>query len=93
MEENKKPPAPSPSESKFVGRGMAMDSAEHLFAAFPVLMAIAHWTGKIGTIFIKRLVLRGKIKEARRNAAIIAAVISIVFLLIMVCIVWLALLP
>jgi len=27
-----------------------MDSAEHLFAAFPVLVAIANVTGKIGTV-------------------------------------------
>jgi bacterial/archaeal transporter family-2 protein len=57
---------------------MAMDSAEYLFAAFPVLAAIANLTGKIGTVFIKRLVLSAKIKEAKRNAAIIAAVIVII---------------
>ena len=50
MEENKKPPAPSPPAPKFVGHGMAMDSAEHLFAAFPVLVAIANLTGKIGSV-------------------------------------------
>ena len=92
MEEKKNPPSPSPSAPKFVGHGMAMDSAEHLFAAFPVLVAIATLTGKLGTIFIKRLVLSGKIKEAKRNAAIIAAVIVIIILLVIACIIWLALL-
>jgi hypothetical protein len=71
---------------------MAMDSAEHLIAAVPVLVAIANLTGKIGTVFIKRLVLSGKIKEAKRNAAIIAAVIVIIILLIIACIIWLAVL-
>lgn len=92
MEEKKKPPAPSPSAPKFVGHGMAMDSAEHLFAAFPVLVAIANLTGKLGTVFIKRLVVSGKIKEAKRNAAIIAAVIVSIILLVIACIIWLALL-
>jgi hypothetical protein len=92
MDENKKAPAPSPSAPKVVGHGMAMDSAEHLFAAFPVLVAIANLTGKVGTIFIKGLVLSGNIKEAKRNAAIIVSVIFIVIVLIIACIIWLALL-
>jgi hypothetical protein len=92
MEANKKPTAPSASEPKFVGRHRTRDSAEHLFAAFPVLMAIANWTGKIGKLYIKRLVLSGKIKEARRNGAVIAAVIALVFFLIIACVIWLALL-
>ena len=89
---NKKAPAPSPSTPKVVAHGMFMDNAEHLFAAFPVLVAIANLTGRVGTIFIKRLVLSGKIKEARRNAAIIASAIFIVIVLIIACIMWLALL-
>ncbi len=36
MEEKKKPPVQSHSAPKFVRHGMAMDSAEHLFAAFPI---------------------------------------------------------
>jgi len=90
MPENKEPPASNPSEPKFVGRRLALDSAEHLLAAFPILVAIAHWTGRIGTVFIKRLVIAGKIKEAKRNAAIIASVIVIIFLLVIGCTIWLA---
>ena len=90
--ENKKPPAQSPSAPKFVGRARTMDSAEHLFAAFPVLVAIANLTGKVGVVFIKRLVLSGKIKEATRNAAIIGSVIVIVIVLVIACVIWLALL-
>jgi hypothetical protein len=92
MEANKKPTAPNLSEAKFVGRHRTRDSAGHLLAASPVLMAIANWTGKIGTLYIKRFVLSGKIKEARRNGAVIAAVIALVFLLIIACAIWLALL-
>jgi hypothetical protein len=93
VDESKRSSAPSPSAPKHVGPRLAMDSAEHLFAAFPVLTAIAHWTGRIGTVFIKRLILRGKIKGARRNAAIIAAGVVVVFVLLMACIIWLAKLP
>jgi hypothetical protein len=67
---------------------------DDFFAAFPILTAIAHWTGKIGTVYIKRLIVKGKINEAKRNAAVIvAAVIGTIFLLILGCIIMLALLP
>ena len=50
IEENKEATCSKPPAPKFVGHGMAMDSAEHLFAAFPVLVAIANLTGKIGSV-------------------------------------------
>jgi hypothetical protein len=71
-------------------RRATRDSAEHLFAAFPVLLAIANWTGKLGRIYIKNFILSGKLKEARRNAAIIASVIIVMFLIIFACVIWLA---
>jgi hypothetical protein len=75
-------------------RAMAMDSAEHLFAAFPVLLAIANRTGRLGEIYIKRLILAGKDKEAKRNAAIIiaTAIIGTMFLILIACMIWLAML-
>jgi hypothetical protein len=50
--------------------------------------------GKNWAVYIKRLILKGKINDAKRNAAIIvAAVIGTIFLLILGCIIVLALLP
>jgi hypothetical protein len=40
---------------------------DDFFAAFPILTAIAHWTGKIGTVYIKRLIVKGKTNEAKRK--------------------------
>jgi hypothetical protein len=77
---------------KFVGRRFTKDSAAELLAALPVLMTIAKWTGKIGVLYIRRLVISGKIKEAKRNAAIIAAGILSMFLVLIGCLLWLALL-
>jgi hypothetical protein len=71
-------------------RWRTRDSATHLFAAFPVLLAIANWTGKLGRVYIRQFILSGKIKEAKRNAAIIATVIISIFLLIIASICWLA---
>ena len=86
MTENQKPA----SVPKFVGRQMTYDSAEHLLAAFPVLLVMTRWTGKIGMAYIQKFVLSGKIKEARRNAAIIATGIVAIFGAIMGCVIWLA---
>ena len=69
---------------------MAFDTAEHLFAAFPVLIAIANWTGRLGRVYIKECIRTGKDKEARRNATIMVAVAIIMFLLLIACIIWLA---
>jgi hypothetical protein len=69
---------------------MAFDSAEHLFAAFPVLLAIANWTGRLGRVYIKDCIRTEKDKEARRNATIMVAVAIIMFLLLISCIIWLA---
>jgi hypothetical protein len=92
MTQEKQPSTPSRTTPKQVGRAMAFDSAEHLFAAFPILVAIANWTGRIGVIFIKRLILSGKIKEARRNAAIIAVSLVGIVVLLLAFMMWLALL-
>jgi hypothetical protein len=87
MVENRKPTASGHGPTR---RAFTTDSAEHLFAAFPVLLAIANWTGKLGRDYIKAFILSGKIKEAKRNAAIIATAIIAMFLIIIACIIWLA---
>jgi hypothetical protein len=70
---------------------MAMDSADLLLAAVPLLMIIAKYTGKIGDHFIRRVVIAGKTTQARLNAAmIIFGGVLIVFGIIIVCTVWLA---
>jgi hypothetical protein len=86
MTENEKPS----SAPEIVRGGYAYDSAEHLFAAVPILTMIASWTGRIGKVYIKNLVIAGKIKEARRNAAIIGTVLVAIVVLIIACMVWLA---
>jgi len=69
---------------------MAFDSAEHLFAAFPVLVAIANATGRLGRVYIKEFIRAGKTKEAKRNATIMVAVALTMFLLLITCVIWLA---
>jgi uncharacterized membrane protein (DUF485 family) len=85
------PIAASPPRPK---RASTRDSAEHLFAAFPVLALITKYTGKIGLVYIKQEILSGKIKNAKRNATIIIAIgmIAVMFLLVMGVLIWLALL-
>jgi hypothetical protein len=87
MAEKEGTPAP-----KSLGRHRTRDSAADLLAASPVLFAIAKWTGKIGVRYVERLVVAGKMKEAKRNAAIIAAGIASIFLVLVGCVAWLALL-
>jgi hypothetical protein len=83
------PPKPTPA--------LAMDSAEHILAAAPVLMLIAKWAGKYGSVYIKRPFLSGKEKDAKRNATIIAtsfsAAIILLLTFIVVVVMWLAQLP
>jgi hypothetical protein len=87
MAENQKPKASGPRPPQ---RAFTTDSAEHLMAAFPILTAIANWTGKIGLSLIKTKIISGNIKQARRNAVIVVSVVVVVFLSIIGCIVWLA---
>jgi hypothetical protein len=70
------------------------DSAEHLLAAYPVLKEIAKYTGAIGLVYITQQILSGKIKEAKRNAAIIIAtgIIATMFLLVIGVLIWMAVL-
>jgi hypothetical protein len=69
---------------------MAFDSAEHLFAAFPILLAIANWTGRLGRVYIKECIRTGKTREARRNATIMVVVAIAMFLLLIATVIWLA---
>jgi hypothetical protein len=89
---------PPPATPLKPARGLAMDSAEYLLAAYPVLTAIAKYTGLIGLAYlgktyITRKIIAGKDKEATRNAAIMVAAAFTMFLIIIACMIWLASLP
>lgn len=76
---------------------MAMDSAEYLLAAHPVLTEIAKYTGwiglaNLGKVYITRKIIAGKDKEATRNAAIMVAAVFAMFLIILGVSIFLALL-
>jgi Na+-driven multidrug efflux pump len=86
-------PRPAKNAAPQRAPALAMDSAEHLLAAYPVLTAIAKYAGIIGGgALITQKIIAGKDKEAKRNAVIILTAVFIVFLLIIACVMWLAML-